>query len=262
MQENYYDDYSEQSNAQAATQRQRWEQAIRAKNPDKSYDNEDDLYADAMAGYDSVKDDLRRYRDDDQKLVELLEQHPDVMNFISTLTSTGDFATAYAELPDYASMDDDERATYERAMAGKREERRRWKEEEATRDEKVQRSTEVLRQWADKNGLSEQQVAEFVDSVITKIADRFNSGDFDEDFFETLYRVLNYDTDLQASHDAGVIDGRNQAIGQRAQRRQQSDGLPEMMPSGGQAYQPEQSNDLVASLQRSLGRNAIHQFNQ
>lgn len=244
------------------TKRKQWEDAIRAKNPDKSYENEDDLYGDAMAGYDEVKNTLSNYEKNDKELISLLEQHPDVMNFLSTLTSTGDFAQAYAELPDYALMDDEERKQYDSAVASKKAERKAIADREEKRNLNIQQSAETLQRWAEQNGLTEEQVAEFIETIINKIADKFNSGNFDEEFFESLYRLMNYDNDVQASHDAGVIDGRNQAIGQRAQRRAQGDGLPEMMPGGGEQAPQAEDNDLVASLKRSLGRNAIHQFNQ
>lgn len=248
---------------QSVSKRQQWEQAIRAKNPDKTYEDEDELYGDAMAGYDSVKDNLKHYEEDDKKLVELLEQHPEVMNFISTLASSGDFASAYAELPDYALMDDNERASYDKAVASKKAEREQFLKSEEARNNNIEKSTQVLQDWADRNGLTEEQVTDFIETIINKIADKFNSGNFDEEFFESLYRLMNYDNDVQASHDAGVIDGRNQAIGQRVQRRAQGDGLPEMTPGGGE-QQPTQKeeNPLVDTLRQSLSRNAIHQFNR
>lgn len=248
-----------------ATKKEQWAEAIRKKHPDKAYEDEDEMYGDAMDGYDEVKGRMSKFEEDDKKLMELLQKYPEVMNFISTLTSTGDFAEAYAELPDYALMDDEERERYKKSQDGKRAERERMAEMDRKKQENVEKSAKVLEEWAKKNGLTEEQVAQFIETIISKIADKLNSGEFDEEFFETLFRVMNYDKDVTASHEAGVIDGRNQAIAEKAKRRRANDGLPETMSGGGEQRGGETGGadaNLKSALRQSLDRNAIHRFNQ
>lgn len=48
----------------------KWADGLRAKYPDKTFENEDDLYRASMEGYDEVKGRLTRMEDADKKIAE------------------------------------------------------------------------------------------------------------------------------------------------------------------------------------------------
>jgi len=250
----------------AETNKEKWMKAIKAKNPTKAYENEDDMYADAMSGYDAVSGRLKKHEADDAKMIALLKQNPDVMAFISTLTQTGDFGKAMAQLPDYGKMNDDEKLSYANETNRKMKEREERGKREQAKKAAVESAATTGKKWAEKNGVDEEKFVSMIQFLEQSILAKIESGEMDEDFFEKVYRLFNYDNDMQASREAGKIDGRNAAFTEKAQRRSAGDGLPEMMPSGGETGTAKEVDPNKAALLGSLARindkNAIHRFNR
>ena len=250
----------------AETNKERWMKAIKAKNPDKAYENEDDMYADAMSGYENVRGRLKKHEDENSKMIKLLKKNPDVMGFISVLSQTGDFGKAMAQLPDYAKMNDEERLSYSNETNRKAKEREETDKRAKAKQAAVEAAATVGREWADKNGVSEEQFTEMMQFLYDNLLKKIESGEMDIDFFEKVYRLFNYDKDMEANREAGRIEGRNASFSERAQRRTAGDGLPEIMASGTNAPETEAKDPnkaaLLGTLDRLNKKNAIHRFNR
>lgn len=243
------------------TNKELWAERIKAKNPGKNYENEDEMYADAMSGYDKVNGVLKKRDEEDARVVAMLKENPDVMNFISVFTQTGDFGKAAAELPDYAKFTPEEQASYDESKKRRLKENEEYNKRETLRNSNLQKSAEQLKEWSEKNDIPVETCVEMIDMFVNTFIKKLDSGEFDEDMFEKMYRLFNYDKDMEAKYAAGKLDGRNEGVQQRTQRMAAGDGLPHPQPSSAtQGERKEDKDPMLGALKRVADRNAIFNF--
>lgn len=243
-----------------ATNKERLVAALKKKNPNKKYEDEEEIYGDAMSGYDEVRGRLTRFQEDDAKAMQLLSQNPDVQNFLAAVLNGGDFGTAMAQLPDYAKMSDTEKKSYDDERKRKLDERKSADERQALKNKTFRDSVEQIKLWSEENGISVEDVLGAIEFATKEIFDKLDSGNLDKDFIEMLFRLKNYDNDIKASKEAGILEGRNLASAETPKRRKEGDGLPTFQSSGGQQKgQPtaDGRGDLAAMIARNNKRNEI-----
>lgn len=241
----------------AETNKDKWMAAIRAKNPGKTYENEDDMYADAMAGYAEKSGRLKRYMADDKKAMDVLSQNPDVQSFLAVILNGGSLGEAMSYLPN-GEMSDEDRAAYDKENQRKVKARKDAEDKEAKWQDNWGKSAEFIKKWADENGRTMEETAAAFDTLINRVLKPLDEGVITPEFVEAAYRLHNYDNDIAASKQAGVMEGRNAAAGERAVRRKEGDGLP-VLGSGG--VQREEQKDprslLIGAMERNNSKHNI-----
>lgn len=242
------------------TKRQLWEEGIRAKNPDVDFDaDEDSLYDYAMQGYDAEHEYRKRNEDGNRKMYELLSANPDVSMFISSLVSDGNVGKAMSYLSDSLLLQEGT-PEYDEYQKGISERKKRQAEQEKAVEEyeqNLRESAAALQEFADTNGMTEEQAVEFVRQITDVINEKLFTGKIDKEFLDLFYRAFNYDTDMDTARAAGVIDGRNQQIDKKNKRLSKGDGLPNVTSAAGKGREPglyDENSDTMQALKGMADR--------
>lgn len=237
-----------------------WMEAMRAKHPEKKYENEDEMYGDSMEGYAKVKEERDFFENDNKGFVGLLTSDPNLLMFFKTIRENPGakgIGMAIANLPDYARMSAEEQAAYDEEIKS-----RKAREEEAAAGKEakaaaLQASVEEGIAFAKENGMSEDEFTKMVEDFCHDALDAVNDGKMDKSFFEKMYRFTHYEDDMRASHEAGKRDGRNEAFQTKAKRMRAGDGLPNVKASGAARKEEKPmspTEQALAGLERTLGR--------
>ena len=242
-----------------------WMDNLKGKYPDRDFANEDDFYSASMEGYDAEHEALKKSRKDNDDLIGILTQNPDIAVFVGFL-SEGDEQKALASLADAVKAAETEEGweTYRTER-----DKRKALADEAENDKQqylsnLEKSAEVLREFASETGMTEEEAAEFVKKIQTEISDKLFSGNIDKDFFEKFYNLLNYDNDVAAAKEAGRIAGRNEKIEKKRAKDVMGDEIPAIKSGASEPVISEPENPTLSALRgmtKEYGRrNSI--FNQ
>ncbi len=244
------------------TKKQLWEEGIRAKNPDIDFDNDEDaLYDYAMQGYDTEHEYHKKNEEGNRKMYELLTQNPDVAMFISSLVSDGNVGKAMSYLSDALALQEGtpEYDEYQKGVADRKKKEVEAEKAVAEYEKNLEESSEALKNFADENGMSEEEAVDFVRQITDVINEKLFTGKIDKEFLDLFYRALNYDKDLATSREAGLIDGRNEQIDARNRKLKKGDGLPNVNASAGGARNARSEDDETMKALRGMAERADKQ---
>lgn len=231
---------------------------IRAKVSEKfgqTFDNDSDLLAfvadklDAVGGYEAS----------DAKIQEVLAEYPELLSLVEDLGSGVPFRQALAANIDVddlrAEEGDEDYAEVEAANKKRRDRAARAKEYEARLAENMEKSADVLSQFFEEQGMSDEQADEYtayVDGIINDYID----GKVTRDTLMLFQHARNYDADMASARESGAIEGKNARIdAERERKSKETDGIPQ----GGSAVMVEEespeADDMFAEIQRNNRRN-------
>lgn len=213
---------SEQANS--LSNRQRFEERIRAKHPNIE---EEKLYSYAMDSYDNKKKDLQDLQTASNNLIDLMENNPDIIDFIEAISETGDVEDALTTLPTdvlervlerkqngYNISDNEKQEKinkHRENILSRRELKKKLKDNEP-------KSMQAIEQYAKQKNITPQEVLDRMLPIINKIQE----NDFDED----VLNIFFYKDIMNNEYNRGLADGKNIKIEQKALTRKTS-GLPQ-----------------------------------
>ena len=136
------------------TNRQIWEEAIKGKNPEADFSDEDVLYDLSMKGYDEEHEYRKNNEQKNKEMYDLLSANPDVAMFISSLVTDKNVGKAMSYLSDVIGLQEGT-PEYEEYQNGV--EARKTREAEAQKaveeyENNLKESADVLKAFADENG--------------------------------------------------------------------------------------------------------------
>lgn len=204
--------------------RQKFEERIRSKHPDIEEEN---LYSYAMDSYDNKKKDLQDLQTASNNLIDLMENNPDIIDFIEAISETGDVEDALMTLPNdvleralerkqngYNISDNEKQEKinkYRENILSRRELKKKLKDNEP-------KSIRAIEQYAKQKNITPQEVLDKMLPIINKIQE----NDFDED----VLNIFFYKDIMSNEYNRGLADGRNNKIEQKTLTRKTS-GLPQ-----------------------------------
>lgn len=215
-----------------SSNRERWIQNMRKKYPD--IENEDDLYAKSMDGYDAEHDYAKRSRDEASQLADIINKNPEVASFYSDLAS-GNIGAAFLNLGDllkaYMSGEIDDEG-YKTGL----EERKKADDE---KNEKIAAQDEVFKQWCEKHGYDPE---EWMQKANEQLFSPMSSYAMAEAQFDAIDKMLNYDEDVEAAE----IRGQNANIeNQRRRMASNTDGMANKQSAAGASQQRQEHSSIV-----------------
>ncbi len=239
---------------QQLTNRQKWEQGLRRKYPEQSFENEDDLFAASMNGYDQEHDTNKRFVADNKKLYEILNSNPGVSLFISALMGGESPARAFSYLQEQLDGLSDGDEAFNEEYLNAVNEYKKQRESEAAHNEKVlankESAAQSLKDFAAEKGMDENQLAEFMSKVeefLTGIANL----EISHDFLDMIYNYINRESDLSTAKEIGRVQGRNEKIDAQKAKTRNTDSLPDL-PSGSGTIVPEKEDEGGTFLDGAL----------
>lgn len=194
-----------------------------------------------------------------------MEANPDFINMVAIFMGDGTdeekLAKVMAQFPNSEDMLTEEgRMAYKKEKAAQKERRAKAKAEAAEIEGNIKVAETELTKFAEENGLNDDEVSGFIQFMTSTIGDKLNKGKMDMEFYEMMYRLMNYDKDIEAAREAGRREGMNAGMSSKARRKTTGDGLPDIQNAGAPAPEQPQENNLLGSLTRLNGRNKIHRM--
>lgn len=217
----------------------------------QTFDSDSDLLAfvadklDAVGGYEAS----------DAKIQEVLAEYPELLSLVEDLGSGVPFRQALAANIDVddlrAEEGDEDYAEVEAANKKRRDRAARAKEYEARLAANMEKSADVLSQFFEEQGMSDEQADEYtayVDGVINDYID----GKVTKDTLMLFQHARNYDADMASARESGAIEGKNARIdAERERKSKETDG----MPQGGSAIAVEEETPAEDDIFAEIGRN-------
>lgn len=183
--------------------------------PEKNFDNDDELFA-TLAAFDADLDErFERLRNDQTKLAHLFTSNPKMAAFISSVIEGEDPLISCVRLfgGDVLECVHDEnrmmqlRKENEAYMERVKEVQKAQKEI----DENWKLSEKSINRFKEAKGMSDEEMEIFMEKVC-HLCEHVFMCDFSFDVLDTLFKGVNYDTDIDIAEQTGEVKGRNQRI--------------------------------------------------
>lgn len=217
----------------------------------QTFDNDSDLLAfiaeklDAVGGYEAS----------DAKIQEVLTEYPELLSLVEDLGSGVPFRQALAANIDIddlrAEEGDEDYAAVEEANKKRRDRAKRAKDYEAQLAANMEQSAEILSQFFEEQGMTDEQADDYtawVDGIINDYID----GKVTKDMLTLFQHARNYDVDIASARESGAIEGKNAKVdAERERRAKATDG----MPQGGSAIAVEEDTPKEDDVFAEIGRN-------
>lgn len=199
----------------APSARERAIALLKERNPDREYGEEDDLMEDLIAAAEDDRGYRHKANEVNKRLVELMEAEPVLYNIIQDALNGAPGTVAIARnisQEDYeAALADESTGDWEENMK-KRSETLAAKRKAAEEAElNMSESIATAKKFAEKNGLTEEQTDEFLQTV-DETLEPILMGKISEAFLENVYKAANYEKDIAQAEAVTEARVRNEKI--------------------------------------------------
>ncbi len=209
---------------------------LREKYPDKSFEDDEELFGaigDDYDGYARDADELGRFREDDKKLREMMSREPRNAQLLIDVYNGGDpimgLIKRYGtEIRDV--LDDPE--AQEKIAEANKEYVDRLAESEKLEDEyktNLDQSIETLRSFKEENGMTDEEADAVFNGVMQVVRDGL-MGKFSAATLGMFRKAMTRDADVASAREEGEVAGRNARITERLRKAGMGDGTS---PLGG-----------------------------
>ncbi|MCD8281875.1 MAG: hypothetical protein LUC22_01330 [Prevotella sp.] len=238
------------------TKREALQERLRGKYPDKSFDDDEEIYGAVNDDYDAADKERadwaereKGYKDREQGLVDMMDADPRSAMFLDKWRHGGDPSVELVrqygmEIKD--AIDDPERLKeieaankeyLERVTEGKK------LEEQYAKN--LKKSIEDINALQQQEGLSDDEVNEGMTTIITIIKDGV-LGKITPETLQMVFKAVNHDDDVAQAQREGEVAGRNAKITERL-RQAKGDGIPRPASGANTPVRNRQpANDIFA----------------
>ena len=183
--------------------------------PDRDFDNDDELF-EVLADYDADLDErFEKLRNDQTKLARIFTSNPKMAGFISTVIEGEDPLVACVR---YFGGDVLECAYDENRLMQLRKENDAYLQRmhsfaktEKEIEENWKLSAKSIERFKEAKGMTDEEFDLFIEKVC-HLCEHVFMCDFSFEVLDTLFKGVNYDTDIDIAEQTGEVKGRNQRI--------------------------------------------------
>ena len=183
--------------------------------PDRDFDNDDELF-EVLANYDADLDErFEKLRNDQTKLARIFTSNPKMAGFISTVIEGEDPLIACVR---YFGGDVLDCAYDENRLMQLRKENDAYLQRmhsfaktEKEIEENWKMSSKSIERFKESKGMTDEEFDLFIEKVC-HLCEHVFMCDFSFEVLDTLFKGINYDTDIDIAEQAGEVKGRNQRI--------------------------------------------------
>ena len=183
--------------------------------PDRDFDNDDELF-EVLASYDADLDErFEKLRKDQTKLARIFTSNPKMAGFISTVIEGEDPLIACVR---YFGGDVLDCAYDENRLMQLRKENDAYLQRmhsfaktEKEIEENWKMSSKSIERFKEAKGMTDEEFDIFIEKVC-HLCEHVFMCDFSFEVLDTLFKGINYDTDVDIAEQAGEVKGRNQRI--------------------------------------------------
>lgn len=212
--------------------------------------NDDDLwnYAESsLSERDDYAGKFNQLNEANEKLAQVVGEHPEVAQFLSMIS--------HGEPPLYAigkSFGDIESQLDDESLEQMRKGRDEYRAGIQRIKENLDRYKTTLKSYGQTNGLSDEDLGK-VNDVILDIAEALREGDIPEELIDSIWKGMDYEAATTANVEAAKLAGKNEAIEDIKNRKQDNHMPPDVSARKSQGVpQParptRQTNEFVDIL--------------
>lgn len=217
-------------NQEVKTKRQSVADRLKSRYPDKSYEDDEELFGQINDDYDEYDKSLNSYKEHEKNLTDMFASDPRSAAFLSKWKDGGDPVISLVQMfgTDIKDAIDDPAKQEEIAKANKEFVERVAKEKELEEEyqKNLDESLKNLDDLQAQNGLTDEQVDEVMAYIAGIVKDGI-VGKFTTETINMALKALNHDADVSnAAHEAEVR-GKNAKIEEKL-RKNTGDGLPSL----------------------------------
>ena len=238
-------------NKEIKSRREQQIERLRNKYPERNFEDEEEIYGAISEDYDQYEQELNDYKDREKTLSEMFAADPRSAQFLTDMHQGKDpvlglvrnFGLEIKDVLDDPDMQD------KIAEANKEYVERIAKSKELDNEyeKNMDTSLETLRTFQIERGLSDEQVDEVVDNLLTVVRDGV-MGKFTPATLDMMLKAITHDEDVAAAGEEGEIAGRNAQIVERQRRSAKGDGTSPLNGKNGQpgGARPRNMFDLAS----------------
>jgi len=198
--------------------------------PEGKYDTDEDVQSAVLEHMDELEGYKGSSEAANQKLVEVMDANPELVDMIRDLANGATPAEAIARNFDLDEIiPKDGEPDYE-AWAKNKESRLSKKSEMEARSKEYQDNLAVseanVREYAEENNMSEEETGKMLDDIDSMLTD-LASGKVSKEFVTRMRKALTADQEKQEAVEMAKIEGKNEAI--IAKKAPVGDGIPKTM---------------------------------
>lgn len=232
-------------NNEVTSRREKQLERLRAKYPDKSFDNDEDIYGQIYDDYDQYEQAIDGYKGREKALSDMFAADPRSAQFLSDMHKGEDpvlglvrnFGIEIKDVLDDPEMQ--ERIAEANKDYVERLAKSRKLDEEYERN--LDSTLETLRNFQQQRGMTDDQIDEAMKVLVGIVRDGI-MGKFTPETLDMVVKALNHDADVAAAGEEGEVAGRNAKITEKLRKSKKGDGLPSLdgkhgHPSGNQKSQ-------------------------
>lgn len=204
---------------------------------------------------------LSGYKEADGKIVEVLDEYPELYAVVQDLIGGKPIEVALAaniDLEDITPLPDEEMyKQYEDAKNTRKERKTKVENYRKEFDTNMVESGRIIEEYFKDKKMSEEEANDYV-SFIDKHIAAFNRGIVTPEFLDLFYKARNYAKDIIEAEEQGAIKGKNAKVdAEREKRATETDGMPVGGSSIGVKEDVPQEDDLFAEISRNSRRNRM-----
>jgi hypothetical protein len=220
-------------------------QRIKERYPDDTFETDDDWENGINRAFDEDAEKLGKFEISEKQINDLLSANPELLQTFIDIMSGMPGKVAFKknyEIDIPLTEEDEDYEAWKTMREKKTAEAKERKDREETWAKNESESFSRLDKFYDENGFTEEQRNEF-DGIVTKLVEDLMNRNLSDDLIRGLHKSLNYDADVSAAEEAGILNGKNAKIERqiaKSEKIQKGDGLPPAVPAA--ANIPTNSN--------------------
>ena len=202
---------------------------IKAKYPDKAFDNDEDLKGQIYDDLDGYETELNGYKEREKALTDMFNADPRSAQFLMNFKDGKDPIQAMIELigeTELRELLDD--PTKQEQFAKAQKEYLNKVANNAQLEEQyknnIEQSLTNLEQFQKENNLTEEDTDKVLEYLLNTAADVI-VGKFSNDNFMFALKAINYDNDIENAEYEGEVRGKNTKIKEQLKRKSKNDGV-------------------------------------
>lgn len=228
--------------------RQKFGERMKAKHPDKSFDDDELLFDQIDNDYKAYDDRLTELEDSERQLADMFNKDPKSGAFLASWHNGEDpvvyLIRTYGKDNIMDAINDDKRLE-EIANANKEYVERVAKEKDldSQYEENLAKSLQEIDRKQEEHGLSDEDVNDAMQWLIGVVGDAV-MGKFTPETIEMALHAINHDNDVAAAGAEGEIRGRNAKIEERLRKHMQGDGIAALTGKNGAVAEPKRNRSI------------------
>ncbi len=230
-------------NNQVKSKRDMAVERMRAKYPDKQFDDDESIFGQINDDYDDYDKRLAENQSREETFSKMFTSNPKsarlMMEWKDGKDPVASLIRIYGKDDILAAIDDPERLdAIEEANKEFAEKVAKNDEYEAQYEQNLPASLQAIEVWAKEKGVSDDDIDTAV-TALSKLCGDFILGKISPESIELMLKAQNYDADVEQAQMEGEVAGRNAKIEERLRKSRKGDGTAVLDGKNGKVSQPK-----------------------